>query len=139
MEIAEWRRAGVNLVVSLPGRQEIRGLGLQREAGFCQANGIEFISFPIPDHGVPRSGQDATRLARFLADVMRGGRSIAIHCRMGIGRSSLIAACVLICCRVEAEEALALITDARGLEIPETDEQRDWVRAFSLAVLTGPG
>ena len=51
----------------------------------------------------------------------------------GIGRSSVIAACALICSGIEAEEALALIRASRGLIVPDTDDQRDWVVAFGNA------
>jgi protein-tyrosine phosphatase len=64
---------------------------------------------------------------------LRDGRSIAIHCRAGIGRSSVIAACALICFGIEAEKALALIGASRGLIVPDTDEQRDWVVDFGNA------
>jgi protein-tyrosine phosphatase len=68
-----------------------------------------------------------------LAAGLRDGRSIAIHCRAGIGRSSVIAACALIAFGVEAEQALALIKSCRGLNVPDTDAQRDWVIAFGNA------
>jgi hypothetical protein len=45
--------AGVDLVISLLEREEVSDLGLQREAELCRASGIEFVSFPIPDRGVP--------------------------------------------------------------------------------------
>jgi ABC-type transport system involved in cytochrome bd biosynthesis fused ATPase/permease subunit len=40
---------------------------------------------------------DATTLAQAVALQVREGKAVAIHCRAGIGRSSLIAAGVLIC------------------------------------------
>jgi hypothetical protein len=42
----------------------------------------------------------------------------------------MIAACALICSGIEASEALARIKTARGLTVPDTDEQRDWIMAF---------
>jgi protein-tyrosine phosphatase len=131
-EVNEWKTCGIDVVVSLLEREEVSELGLQREAELCRSNGIDFIAFPIPDRGVPES-QEASRIARFLAAGIRDGRSIAIHCRAGIGRSSVIAACALICSGTEAEEALSLIGAARGLSVPDTDEQRDWVVAFGRA------
>src|SRR5215207_7452876 len=53
VDITEWRTSGVDLVVSLLEREEVSELGLQREAELCRACGIEFVSFPIPDRGVP--------------------------------------------------------------------------------------
>jgi hypothetical protein len=42
----------------------------------------------------------------------------------------MIAACVLICSGIEAGDALARIKTARGLTVPDTGEQREWVMAF---------
>jgi hypothetical protein len=39
-------------------------------------------------------------------------------------------ACALICLGVEPRDALAMIERARGLSVPDTDEQRDWILAF---------
>jgi protein-tyrosine phosphatase len=129
-EIQEWKNSGIDTVVSLLEQDEISELGLQREPELCRFSGIDFLSFPIPDRGLPRSQQETSRIAHLLAAGMRDGRSIAIHCRAGIGRSSLIASCTLICSGFEAEDALARIGASRGLIVPDTDEQRDWVVAF---------
>jgi protein-tyrosine phosphatase len=115
-------------VVSLLEREEVSELGLQREAEVCR-----FISLPIADRGLPESRREASQIARLLAAGLRDSRSMAIHCRAGIGRSSVIAACALICSGIEAEEALELIRASRGLIVPDTDEQRDWVVAFGHA------
>jgi protein-tyrosine phosphatase len=130
MDIRDWKVSGIDVIVSLLEREEIVELGLRREAELCRSNGINFISFAIPDRGLPESRHAAAELAKSLATDLRNGRAVAIHCRAGIGRSSLIAACVLIYSGIEAEKALALIGSARGLIVPDTDEQRDWVIAF---------
>ncbi|KRQ92759.1 hypothetical protein CQ12_26635 [Bradyrhizobium jicamae] len=129
VDITGWKASGVDLVVSLLEQEEVSELGLQRESELCRASGIEFISFPIPDRGVP-DAQKALDMARSIADGIAGGRSIAVHCRAGIGRSSIVAACAMICSGIEAEEALALIKVARGVVVPDTEQQRDWVTAF---------
>jgi len=123
-EIAHWKRSGVGVVVSLLEREEIDDLGLDMEASLCKENGIEYMSFPIADRGVP-SDTDAAML--FAADVVNRQKPIAIHCRAGIGRSSLMAAAVLIHSGFSAEAALSAIGEARRLPIPDTDAQRAWV------------
>jgi protein-tyrosine phosphatase len=129
-EIAAWRGEGVDVVVSLLEPSEVHELGLQREAELCRSNGMEFISLPIPDRGLPESRHEVSQLARGLAAGLREGRAIAIHCRAGIGRSSMIAACVLVCLRIGATDAWALIEAARGVRVPDTEEQREWVIVF---------
>jgi protein-tyrosine phosphatase len=132
-ELSGWKISGIDLVVSLLDQREVCELGLQREPDLCRANGIEFVSFPIVDRGVPESRHAALQVANSIADGVALGRSIGIHCRAGIGRSSMIAACALICLGVEAGHALTLIGTARGLNVPDTDEQRDWIMAFGQA------
>ena len=135
MEVGEWKAAGVDLVVSLLEQEEVTELGLKREAELCRSSGIDFVSFPIPDRGIPQT-EKATQIARALAAGLREGRSIAIHCRAGIGRASIVAACALISSGIEADQALASIEAARGLRVPDTDEQRDWVMALGQAYRT---
>lgn len=123
-EVAHWRHSGVGVVVSLLEPDEIEDLGLMMEAALCEESGIQYLSFPIPDRGVP---DDAREAMRFGAELGRTGRPIAIHCRAGIGRSSIMAAAVLISAGVEPALALSAIQQARGVPIPDTDAQREWV------------
>ena len=44
----------------------------------------------------------------------------------------------MICSGVEANEALALIRAARGVIVPDTEEQRDWIIAFAKAGRASP-
>lgn len=133
-DVDAWKSAGLDRVISLLEPDEVSELGLQVEADLCRARGLGFLSFPIPDRGVPdvkAAREVADTVARDIAD----GRSIAIHCRAGIGRSSLMAACALVCSGLDAGEALRLIAEARGVSVPDTDEQRDWVIAFGRACM----
>ena len=50
-----------------------------------------------------------------------------IHCRQGIGRSSLLAAAVLEASSLD--EAWRRIAEARGRSVPDTPEQRAWLQA----------
>ncbi len=122
-EVAHWKRSGVEVVVSLLEDKEIRDLGLEEEARLCNEMGIEYLSFPIPDRGVPETS-DAMR---FAAEIVAKNRSTAIHCRAGIGRSAVIASTLLIYCGMEPAAAMAAIQDARRVKIPDTDSQREWI------------
>ncbi|HEV8483740.1 MAG TPA: protein-tyrosine phosphatase family protein, partial [Blastocatellia bacterium] len=54
-----------------------------------------YISFPIPDRDVPESTRETTKLCEMLAQLASKGENIVIHCRQGIGRSSIVAAIIL--------------------------------------------
>ncbi len=126
-EIAHWQRSGVEIVVSLLERDEVEELELNREPILCERHGIEFRSWPIPDRGLPH---DPAAFRQFAGELAGSGKSIAIHCRAGIGRSSVLAAAIMVHAGESAEPALAAIADARGVPVPDTDEQRDWIAAL---------
>jgi protein-tyrosine phosphatase len=129
-EIAGWRGEGVDIVVSLLEAEEVGDLELIREAALCGAQRIDFVSFPVRDRGVPASLPETMKLVRRLAAEVAAGKAVAVHCRAGIGRSATIAACVLALSGFDADSAFAAIAAARGLVVPETEAQRQWVVAF---------
>jgi protein-tyrosine phosphatase len=133
-EIAGWEAAGISSVVCLLERHEVDELGLADEETFCRRRGIEFVSFPIPDRGLPKTVRETKVLAKAIAMKMKSGAAVAIHCRVGIGRSSLIAACTLVSLGFDASSAFDSISKARGVGVPDTDEQRNWVIAFENAL-----
>ncbi len=126
VEAAEWRQAGIDVIVSLLEDDEVADLDLLDEATVVESAGIEFISFPTPDRGVPASRRQAVSLIANIAGELEGGRNVAVHCRQGIGRSGLIAAGVLMASGTTAEDAFRIVSSARGATVPETSEQRAW-------------
>ena len=127
--ILGWRSEGIDVVVSLLEPSEAPGL-FEAEGQLCQEFGIEFLSFPIRDKTVPSDLEAFSEIARHLAKAVSTGQGVAIHCRAGIGRSTTLAACVLTTLGVDAEVALDMIAEARGVEVPETEAQRQWVLGF---------
>ncbi|WP_232492120.1 protein-tyrosine phosphatase family protein [Novosphingobium kaempferiae] len=123
-EVENWKRSGVEMVVSLLEAEEIDDLDLRAEAPLCLKKGIEYVSFPIKDRGVP---SDLNEARRFASEVASSGKTVAVHCRAGIGRSSIIAAAVLVSRGVSAEAALSAISIARRTQVPDTEAQREWV------------
>ncbi|MBM3513299.1 MAG: protein tyrosine phosphatase [Alphaproteobacteria bacterium] len=126
----EWGSAGIGVVVSLLEAHEVQELQLTDEAILCGKANIGFESFPVADRSVPLSMSKTAALVQLLVDYMRAGSSVAIHCRMGIGRSALLAACVLVREGIKASAAFDLISAARGLRVPDTDVQVQWLREF---------
>jgi len=130
-EVAAWREAGVDMVVSLLEAEEAEQLVLEGEAAAAASSGIAFRAFPIPDRGVPASKESVAELAAEIIAALDQGRSIAVHCRQGIGRSGLIAGGVLVATGKKPDAALKAVAEARGLEVPETPEQRRWLEDFA--------
>jgi protein-tyrosine phosphatase len=66
-----------------------------------------------------------------LAKLLMDSKSIAIHCRQGIGRSALIAASLLVLGGIAPEAAFQRVSEGRGCSVPETSEQRQWLMEFT--------
>jgi protein-tyrosine phosphatase len=130
LELAQIRAEGVDTVVSLLEPSEEAELGLEFEGAECATQGLAYFSLPIPDRGLPADAR-LSDLSAKLEDQLRRASAVVIHCRAGIGRSSVVAACVLARLGVAAEDALERISAARGLPVPDTDEQRALVLRFA--------
>ena len=130
-EAAAWREADLNVIVSLLETDEIEAFELAREAEVCEANDISFFSFPIADRRVPVSEHALVELLNKLKSLLVKGKNIGIHCRQSIGRSALLAAALMILFGIAPDEAFRQLSQARGLEVPETDEQLNWIKKFA--------
>jgi protein-tyrosine phosphatase len=135
-ETAAWRTAGVDMVVSLLEDEETAQLVLEGEAAAAAASGMDFRAFPIPDRGVPASRESVAELADDIVDALETGRNVAVHCRQGIGRSGIIVGGVLVAAGEDVPTALRTIKESRGLDVPETEEQRRWLWEFSSWLAT---
>jgi protein-tyrosine phosphatase len=129
-ELKAWKLAGIDVVVSLLTPFEEMELGLQSEAQGCRDCGIDFVSYPIPDRQVPASISTAVTLIKDIDLWLNAGKSVAIHCRAGIGRSAMIAACAMVVQGTPPDSAFDAIKSARGVEVPDTDDQRRWVEGM---------
>lgn len=125
-EMQELAMAGVNVLVSLLCDGEIAELDLAEEGSAARAAGIDFHRLPTPDRTVPEPAA-ALAMAGHLRSRLYEGASIAVHCRHGIGRSSTLAAAVLVLDGLAPWRAWDLITAARGMPVPDTSAQRDFI------------
>jgi protein-tyrosine phosphatase len=130
-EIATWRHAGIGTVLSLLTREEEQELDLTDERRQVTKSGIKFMSLPIPDRRTPGSEAEVKAIVEELDSDLSDGNNVVIHCRQGVGRSGLLAACVLISKGLSAGAAVEVITAARGVAVPETPEQRRWIDQFA--------
>jgi protein-tyrosine phosphatase len=124
-EVSNWSDSGIDTVVSLLTPDEVAEFELTNEGLHCDDVGMTFRAFPIPDRGIPGTGFG--QLVQAIVDDLRLGRMVGIHCRQGIGRSSLVALAVLNELGRPISEAIRIVSDARGVPVPETPEQRDWI------------
>ena len=126
-ELLHIKQSGVETLVSLLEPNEAIWLGLRDEGRLTEQVGMRFLSYPILDVHVPPDMGTFRDFVAGLADRLRAGERIGVHCRGSIGRSTVTAACTLIHLGWKAGDALAAIQAARGCVVPDTTEQLRWI------------
>ncbi len=130
-EIDDWKAAGLQVILSLLTSEEMAELDLQRESQLCQAAGLEYLSFPIPDRDIPASTRTTSQIAQAIGQRLAAGQNVGLHCRAGIGRSAVMAAVLLAMSGLDVESAFNRISAARRCPVPDPAEQRNWVAEFA--------
>ena len=121
--------SGLAQVVSLLKGHEAFEVGLNDEARLCEQHGLQFASYPIADRGLPPTVASFAETTKRLYHEIAGGLNTVIHCRAG-----LVAAGVLLHAGFGVDEAFKRISDRRGVEVPDTDDQRNWLRDNAPAI-----
>jgi protein-tyrosine phosphatase len=132
-EIDAWKSAGIHSIVSLLTPEEEQDLDLSNEANEVRRQGLAFSSLPIPDRQVPESEAKVRELIEDVNRRLLAGRNVLIHCRQGVGRSGLLAACLLVRNGMSPGAAVESISSTRGVAVPETPEQRAWIERYAPA------
>jgi protein-tyrosine phosphatase len=126
-DLRRYSDSGIQTLVSLLEPREAAWLGLSLEETLAYQVGMEFLNYPIPDVHVPDSTARFRAFVSGLADGLRADRSVGVHCRGSVGRSTVTAACTLIHLGWKADAAIEAIQRARGCDVPDTEEQRKWI------------
>lgn len=125
-------RFGTDVLVPLLRGYELHLLSIPDLEPRAARMGITVRSFGIDDGSVPERARDAAFVD--LIDALRtdlaAGRSVTVHCRGGLGRTGLVAACLLTRQGVAPAEAISTVRRHRPGAI-ETREQERYVHAFA--------
>lgn len=92
-DVAFIRGAGFGLIVTLT------------EEPAAPLEGIGALHFPIADMGIPTPRLCEAACRTIVSEIERGAR-VLVHCRAGMGRTGLMAACVLVTLGRSAQAAL---------------------------------
>ena len=123
------RQLGVDVLVSAQTDGERVECDLVDQAAVVAAAGLRFVCFPIEDRTVPEVAT-AVAVVEPLYEMYRGGAHVVFHCWAGIGRSSLLAGLLLGMDGVAPGEAWRVISEARGMPVPDTGEQEEWLSGW---------
>ena len=122
------RDHGIAAVVDLRSEDVDDALLLRR-------HGITLLHLPTAD----MCGVDAAHLdegVRFACAHLDRGQRVLIHCQHGIGRSAVLALCVLVQRGLEPLQALSLMKDRRDLVSPSPAQFECWRRWLERHRLT---
>lgn len=111
-------RHGISAVVDL------RDEACDDERALREA-GISFLHLPTPDlHSAQLAMLE--RGVRFTREQLAEGRRVLIHCMHGIGRSPLLALCVMVEQGMRPLDALRQAKDRRAEVSPSEHQYRGW-------------
>jgi len=130
-EIKNLKAQGVDTLVCLLEQQEMESLGLALEEFYCRQAEMNFYHFPIPDYGVPTDTESFLTLVKRMDGELQDRKKLVVHCKGGIGRSSLVIAGVLLRKGVSLPFVFPTILRHRGFQVPETTRQKDWIWRLS--------
>ncbi|GFR40923.1 hypothetical protein Agub_g1579 [Astrephomene gubernaculifera] len=122
---------GVHVIVCLLPDAELRYLRVRDYAAAVAAHHMTYMQLPIIEMAPPDDMQRACALVEGVVEQLQAGRTVVVHCKGGVGRAGLLAACVLIRLGVcgSAQEAIDTVRRYRRGAV-ESRKQEDFVGAF---------
>lgn len=112
----------IHAVISLAGQTELAQKSPDY-AHIVENNTADWkqILYPIPDFGVPVDRQQFFEFVDNHADDLRHGKRLLVHCGAGIGRTGMMAVCLLI---LLSEPKVTALDRVKNLgSHPETQDQ----------------
>lgn len=126
-------RCRINTLVSLLEEKELRELEIEDLTEACLELGIVRLRFPIKDFSVPTDLEGFYRLVAKIAARLKEGKKIAVHCKGGLGRAGMTAACAAVAVSegsIGGDEAISLVRAARNGAV-ETRQQESLIRSYA--------
>ena len=128
------KAAGAEALITLMPVSELEQNQAAELPALCAARSLEWFHLPVADEQVPLADFDAAwaQARERIAGLIGEGRSIAIHCKGGSGRTGLIAARILIDRGLSRGEAVALVQALRPKAI-QHPAHAAWIAQFDAA------
>jgi hypothetical protein len=122
-------RAGLGLVVCLAPRTELAELSPEYQAALVRGGLCwRWMNVPMRNFGLPEEPAAFRRDIASIAQELRNGQSVLLHCAAGLGRTGSAAACLLKSLGVGEEAALQRVRAAGSN--PQNAEQSGLVHWF---------
>jgi len=126
---ARARRAAVGLVVCLTPRSELAEMSPAYHAALAQGDlPFRWLNLPMRNFGLPQDRAAFEQGIRQIAQALRHGDAVVLHCAAGMGRTGSTAACVLKVLGLDTQDALQRVRDAGSN--PQNAQQSGLVNWF---------
>lgn len=125
---------GMEKLVSMIEFFEYQELGIEDLSKQCAELDIDHHMHSIVDGSIPSDPRDFAKDIAVLADELKQGTRMVVHCKGGLGRAALTAACLIVSASdgdVSADEAIGLVQAARGPSALGDPQQKRFVRQFT--------
>jgi protein-tyrosine phosphatase len=103
----------VSVIVSLMENPEYALVAIPDFFLACSAHDLKTIWYPIPDMNAPKNTKSFRLLIEDIVSRLHKGEIMMVHCRGGIGRTGMVASCVLTALGVRPMTAIKRIRDTR--------------------------
>jgi len=130
-EIMEFSSQNINFIVSLLEDHEIEQFGLSDEELYCKRFNIKFDRLPIQDNLIPGFQRFADKIDSVFLE-LKPIENFIVHCNLGLGRSGLFVAGLLLKSGMTLDSALKTIELKRGFKCPTSISQMKFIRTYDF-------
>lgn len=136
-DLAAIRDSGAGALLTLLEDHEFELLGVPQFPAVMQTQPFQWHYLQIRDSDVPDDRFEANwpAVRAQLADVLKNGEMVVVHCRGGLGRTGLVVARFLVEEGMAPDDAIGLVRAVRPGAI-ETWEQENHVRGLPVGATT---
>jgi protein-tyrosine phosphatase len=125
----EAERTCLGIVVCLAPRTELAELSPDYHAALARGRlPFRWMNVPMRNFGLPEDPAAFRRDIAAIAQKLRDGEVVMLHCAAGLGRTGSAAACLLKALGVDEQEALERVREAGSN--PQNAEQSGLVHLF---------
>ena len=92
-DLEKLKSRGIDAILSLQSAEDVNDPGWEKSA--AQSAGMAFQNIPVIDFDTADLKEQLPRCVKMLDEMIRGGRTVYVHCTAGVSRSPTVVAAYL--------------------------------------------